>query len=210
MVASGTDWTWWQTLLHYNPLIQTFLTAAVTIVVGFLGFKFNRRLQEFLAKEKAKHHTELERLKAELERAKAEHQIVFRKLHEKRAEVVAETYKRMRLYLANVNDYTSEVTFEGDPPLEEKRRKMEEAGREFRLYYFPNEIYFPEEIAEEVRDFEQKVFKIAREWHVTQEVPERQELTTREAWERWEKRGEPLREELEPQFRKLRELFQQL
>lgn len=193
-----------------SDTIWTFVTS---FIGGSLGGGVIGALVVYFFKGSIDHHFKVafERVRTELTIAAAEHQIRFSKLHERRAEVVAETYARMRNYLVDVYTYTSPLKTSDMPPtLKEQRDAADKSGKEFRAYFFPNEIYFPEEIATDIRDFDRSLFKAGREFYLLTEDPNRAAIPPDQAKERWETKGEPLLDALEPHFERLRAHFQEL
>lgn len=90
---------------------------------------------------------EIERLKAELRKAAFEHETRFGRLHERRAEVVAELYARLVGAEQAVDDLDDRFS---DPSC---RQHVEEAIRSFSLYERENALYLPEELCRRLGDF---------------------------------------------------------
>ena len=64
---------------------------------------------------KGKHTRDLEQLRSDLNRAALEHQVQFSKLHEKRAEVLAELYTRLVSAMWAMETAASPMQWTGDP-----------------------------------------------------------------------------------------------
>ncbi len=88
-------------------------SAGVLLGLWYLG---RTLISSVLAKD-------LEKFKADLQQAGIEHQILFSKLHEKRATVIAELYKLLVEAFCHVSEFTSQAQF-GDPD-----RKQQYVGR---------------------------------------------------------------------------------
>src|SRR5882762_8947453 len=71
------------------------LAAAAWLIKTVLTDRLAREAEEFKTQLKADADAQIERLKNSLEMAALEHQVRFSKLHERRAEVIAELYKRL-------------------------------------------------------------------------------------------------------------------
>lgn len=170
--------------------------------------EYAQKMEAYKAKLTAENAIELERTRSALTIATTEHQIRFSKLHEKRAEVVAETYARLRRYRTAVRNYSCRPVGDTDPPLEQQREAVDSAKKDFWDYFAPNEIYFSKDEAAEIIKFAESLYTVSGEWYLLQEDPERRSNLSR--GDRWRKRGEPLLNEEAPLFDHLRDLFRSL
>lgn len=71
------------------------VAAAAWLIKTVLTDRLMRDAEEFKSRLKADADAQIERLKNSLQMAALEHQVRFSKLHERRAEVIAELYKRL-------------------------------------------------------------------------------------------------------------------
>jgi hypothetical protein len=146
----------WQTIL-----LAFGGNAALLAVLGLLGKSI---IEKVLARDtqrleyelKSKADTELEKLRSTLATTATEHQIRFAKLHEKRAEVIAETYSRLRELHTNLGDYVKIFEPAGDRPKEERRQRVGDAHRSFIEYYSKNRIFLSKAAVEKLDDINQK------------------------------------------------------
>jgi hypothetical protein len=69
--------------------------AAAWLIKTVITERLARDAEEFKSRLKAEADTQIEKLKNSLQMAALEHQVRFSKLHERRAEVIAEVYKRL-------------------------------------------------------------------------------------------------------------------
>jgi len=168
--------------------------------------EYDRKLEAM----KSQHTIDLERIRSDLTIAVNEHYIRFSKLHEKRAEVVAQTYGRMLKLRDAVADYTRTIVRDIDPPLPERRNAVQEALNDFHQYFFPNEIYLPENTAAAVKDLREKLYRVSREWYLLNEDEKRFAGDSSPLYERWQKESEPLLNEMGPLFETIRKQFQGL
>jgi hypothetical protein len=117
----------WQTIL-----LAFGGNAALLAVLGLLGKSL---LEKVLARDtlrietelKANSAAELEKLRSTLAVAAAERHVRFSKLHERRAEAVAETYGLLRELHWRLGDYVKIFEPAGDRPKEERRNDVAEA-----------------------------------------------------------------------------------
>src|SRR5215469_2732514 len=85
-----------------------FLGAAAYLIKTALNQRLLLDSEGFKAQLKASADTEIERLKVSLQMSALEHEVRFSKLHEKRAEVIAELYGRLMEISRLVRQYAFE------------------------------------------------------------------------------------------------------
>lgn len=112
-------------------LFQVLSSAAVTtVLLGAVGWllrswlsermknairsEYDQKLETHKAQLKAESDVALEKLRADLSIAAAERQIQFSRLHEARAEVIAETYARLTELHTKLGDYVKIFEPAGD------------------------------------------------------------------------------------------------
>src|SRR5260370_12879491 len=126
-------------------------TAVILAIVAWL---LKTALQEWIARGaeafkthlKADADIEIERLKNSLQIVATEHQVRFSKLHEKRAEVIGELYKK--LTNVNLRGERFVITAENNPtPHKEKEfADMREELREVFIFVEQHRIYLPDSV----------------------------------------------------------------
>lgn len=149
----------WQTIL-----LAFGGNAALLAVLGLLGKSL---LEKVLARDtlrietelKANSAAELEKLRSTLAVAAAERHVRFSKLHERRAEAVAETYGLLRELHWRLGDYVKIFEPAGDRPKEERRNDVAEAHKAFINFYRRNRIFLSKPAVEKIEDINQKSLK---------------------------------------------------
>lgn len=106
--------------------------------------EYDQKLETHKAQLKAQSDVALERVRADLSIVAAEHQIQFARLHEERAEVIAETYARLTELHVTLGDYVKIFEPAGDKPKEERRQAVQKAHENFITYYRVKRIFLPE------------------------------------------------------------------
>lgn len=106
--------------------------------------EYDQKLETHKAQLKSQSDIALERLRADLSIATAEHNIQFARLHEKRAEVIAETYARLTELHVALGDYVKIFETTIDKPKEERRQAVQKAHEDFIKYYRTKRIFIPE------------------------------------------------------------------
>lgn len=106
----------WQSLL-----LAAGGNATLLLVLGYFGKLFFDKLIARDAKAaeaaiQARAAEAIERLKTDLQLRTIEHQVRFSRLHEKRAEVIAELYALLVEALWAAESFLSPITWAGDPP----------------------------------------------------------------------------------------------
>jgi hypothetical protein len=94
--------------------------------------EYDQKLEIHKAQLKAESDVEIERLKCQLSISANEHQIRFASLHERQADVIAETYSLLKQLFTCLENYTEPFRDEGDAPLDVDREQASDALGLFR------------------------------------------------------------------------------
>lgn len=125
----------WQTIL-----IAFGGNAALIAVLAWAGKSL---VSQWLSKDIEKH-------KVELQKSALEHQIIFSRLHDKRAEVVAEVYSLLVSTHQKMNEFVSPVGFAGGPTKHDLFIEVMKSSAKFSEYYAEKRIYIPEKICAKI------------------------------------------------------------
>jgi peptidoglycan hydrolase-like protein with peptidoglycan-binding domain len=104
-----------------------------------------------LEKFKGLTNREVEKLKSQLSIAAAERHVRFARLHDKRAEVIAEIYKLVATAHTAVESFVAaDVPFNDPepPPWQKRAESADEAIRALRNYFVPNAIFAPKPVSD--------------------------------------------------------------
>ncbi len=140
------------------------------IIAALIGWCFREGIKHWLDKDVADYKSrlesekqiEMEKLRASLIQQATEHEIRFRSLHEKQAEIIAETYKRLKRFYDNVLSYTDLFEGASEPSRSEKLKTVNEAYQEFWQYYPLHAIYFPKITRKRVTELVNTLTSITR------------------------------------------------
>jgi hypothetical protein len=99
-----------------------------------------------LERFKAANDKELERLRADLRIVAFQQETTFAKLHEKRAEVIAELYAKLVIVHSAMQDLLNPLEMDGEANRERKEKTAAEAGNDFSSYYSRHRIFFEEQL----------------------------------------------------------------
>jgi hypothetical protein len=161
-------------------------------------------LERFKAELRANNEKELERLKADLRIAAFQQETTFAKLHEKRAEIIAELYAKLVAVHTATKLLVSPIELDGGAGRQQRNQEAMDAAREFSRYYAAHQIYLEESLCELLWRFDRDILKA---WCMHGESLEtgKDGLTVLkdEAWQHLEERVPPIRKEIETTFRKL-------
>lgn len=105
-------------------------------------------LEKLRAALKAEADVQTEKLRSALNSASHEHNVKFSRLHEKRAETLAETYARLRNLLDRMGEYVAIFEPAGGPSREDRRKRFVDSYPEFREYYLSRAIFLPKATAD--------------------------------------------------------------
>ena len=124
-----------------------------TILIHWL----NKDVAGYQSKLREAHDIEIEKLRNDLRIRSIEHEIRFRSIHEKQAEVIAETYSRLNILHTSVSSYVSIIGRGGGPSKEECLEAATAANKDFTTYFFPRKIFFPKETGQKVKTLSSKL-----------------------------------------------------
>ncbi len=201
--------TWQTILLAFGG------NAALLAVLGVIGKSLLDKLimrdtKQFEADLKEKSDAAIEHLKNELQLKTIEHQVRFFRLHEKRADVIAELYGSFVEVLWEAESFLSPMEWSGEPSKKEKHITAINKLTELYRYFDKHRIYLPVELCSSLEQLIMEVRALVIDFGVYFDFPEDSlnDSTQREKREAWRagwqaiKHQIPLaRQSLENEFR---------
>lgn len=173
--------------------------AALLLVLGFLGRSL---MSTVLVRD-------IEKFKASLQQAGIEHQIRFSKLHEKRAEVLADLYKLLVAAYWQVSEFTSPAQF-GDPDRKQQYADAINAVASYFRFFEQHRVWLPPEMCAPLEAFAKQLRTPTINLGVYLRIEHPTEKTLQEQSEVWDKAWQAvsgdipeLRRAIEAEFRKL-------
>jgi Mor family transcriptional regulator len=121
--------------------------------------EYDQKLETHKAQLKAQSDVEIEKLRSQLSILTTEHEVRFSRLHDKRAEVIAETYALLKELFVSLGEYVKIFEPVGDVPKEERRNAFMEAHKNFRSYYITRVIFFPKPTAIKLEEIDSQIVK---------------------------------------------------
>lgn len=167
--------------------------------------EYDQKLETYKAELKAESDVAIENLKSRLSIVATEHQVRFSRLHETRAEVIAETYALLRDLYEKVADYVKIFEPAGDRPKEERRKDVISALNTLPAYYPKKQIFLPKKTANKVRNIDIELMQATSQFVYSVELSARNESTKTwmEIFERMNGKINAAMVELEDEFREL-------
>lgn len=177
------------------------------VAVGSLTFLARSLVGHFLSGDLERHRLKLqaqndaaiERLRSDLRTAGLEHEIRFRNVHEKVAEVVGKSYEMLEEAYAAIAAYVLVSGGMSDDGVEPKR--IEAMLERFSRFYFPRRIYLPKDTSDRVVEF----FRTLQQTFTlfSARVGTEQPTACAQAHAELETRAKPLFDELHRRFQDL-------
>ena len=136
--------------------------AVLLAVLGWLSKSFvSQLLEKDISAYRASLETEgnktLENLKHQLEIVSVEHEVKFKKLHNKRAEVVAQAYSLLVQAQWDLSNFVSPMELVEEPGKKEKYVTAMNSWADFYKFFDKHRIYIPEKTCLKVEDFIQNM-----------------------------------------------------
>jgi len=155
-------------------------------------------LEKFKAELSAASSATTEHLKHELQRAALEHQVRFSKLHERRAEVIAELYGLLVEAHWASQSFISLAEWSGEPSKQEKYVAAINKTAEFYRFFDKNRIYLPEALCRQLEQFFRNIRSKVIEFgvYVTHDTGHGPPHFTKEKMEVWIKAHEYFEKEI--------------
>lgn len=177
------------------------------VLAGSLWFG-KTALRALLAKDLEAHKA---RLAAENEKSKmalshsfqlmaTEHSIRVQHLQAKRAEVLAELYKRLAIAARTVEGYVSSMQWTGEPTKDEKGKAVNTSIYDLAVYLDENKIFLPAALCDQIDDFLKEIRSAAIQFSVYRphDLDNSPDHHRREAIKIWGKLDEKMRTEIPP------------
>ncbi|MDA1062205.1 MAG: hypothetical protein O2895_04770 [Chloroflexi bacterium] len=146
--------------------------AAGYVAKRFVDGLFEAGTRRFEIQTQAFHDMELERLRVQLGMAAFEHQTRFARLHERRFDVLNETYVRLVAAHRAFHSLTAPLQLAGEPPEEVKAKEAADAGNEFIKYFEENRIWLPGEICDDIDGFARMLRNVGVDFSMRKDLPE--------------------------------------
>lgn len=171
--------------------------------------EYDEKLETHKAQLKAQADIESERLRAQLSISATEHQVKFSRLHDKRADVIAELYSLLVQAHWDAGSFVSPIGFVGESKTKKYITTMNAIADFFR-FFEKNKIYLHEELCEILEKFVRTmrervigfgVYVQLNEDTLTQESQKKKQEAWMESWAYFDKEVPLARAALEKELR---------
>ena len=115
-----------------------------------LKAEYDKQLETHKVQLKSQADIELEKLKSFLAVTAAEQNTTFAKLHDRRIDVIANTYARLRKLHSCVVEYVKIIEMSGERSRQDRRNDAASAFNELQPYFSQNQIFLPKRIADQI------------------------------------------------------------
>lgn len=144
--------------------------------------EYDQKLETHKAILKAETEIEIEKFKSQLSLVSIEHQIRFSKLHELRAEVIAETYALLKYLYTKLGDYVKLFEPVGDSPRDQRRKAAIIAHEKFSKYFQEKLIFFPKSTADKLEKINADLVKSFNQFSFGVEMASQMGQNSTENW----------------------------
>ncbi|HXX20092.1 MAG TPA: hypothetical protein VEJ46_11875 [Candidatus Acidoferrum sp.] len=124
--------------------------AGVWLLKSIWSQVLSRDLETFKSNLESRNAIEIERLRDELKRVAFEHETRYARLHEKRAEVLEELFKRLVKANRAFSDRFRTGRFAGEPSLEVQSEQAAEAANQFVDWFSENMLFIDDALREKI------------------------------------------------------------
>lgn len=139
--------------------------------------------------------------------ASFEYETRFAKLHEKRAEVIAELYRRLVAADRAMIALLSPIQFSHGLSDEERQAEVGKCCDSFNRFFLESQIYFDQCLCVKLEAFNKKLWQAWTDYHTyasdEPDVARKRRQTRFQAWKSVSEEAIPLKQEIEKEFRTL-------
>lgn len=165
------------------------------VLFGAMAWLMRSIINHFLSKDLAnfklnlqkESQQELLRLQSSLQLVQLEHQVRFAKLHENRAEIIAETYSKLVKLQKTTSDFVHMYQRVNDSKNKENIKQLWDAADDFKEYFEKHRIYFNPNTCSEIDDLTQALSKACSNLVIFIQDAGAIKLTTDQIWNEWNK-----------------------
>ncbi|MBN6152404.1 hypothetical protein JR065_18865 [Xanthomonas sp. AmX2] len=140
----------WQTILLAITGNTLAVAAIAWLAKKFVDNSLQRNLQSHRAALESENQIASEKLRHDLAIVAQERSVVFSKLHERRAEVIAQIYALISDVVRRGGSFTSPIEMAGEPTKQEKYAQFADAFNALLEYFDKNKIYLPKDTCSKV------------------------------------------------------------
>lgn len=202
----------WQTILLALGGNVALLAVLGWLSKSLVGQLLAKDIEGFKSTLKFEAETASQKLRHDLEKSSIEHHVRFSKLHEKRADLIAELYSLLVQAHWDLSSFVSPAEWAGEPKKQEKYATAMNSVADFYRYFDKHRIYIPEALCGQIDEFLQEMRRKAIGFGVyvkysDDALPphalERKHEAWTGAWEYFEKKVPDAKSALENELRRI-------
>jgi len=165
ILVSAVAWYWktWASEVLKNQISNEYASQLETHK-NKIKYQSDTEIERLKSSLKAQADVEVERLKSNLSIAAAERQVLFSNLHQRRADVIAELYSKLKAVNTNLEKYTAVFEPAGGASREERRAAFSDSHKSFLEFYTPKQIFIPEETAKKIDEINIAIVRLSNEF----------------------------------------------
>lgn len=129
-----------------------------------LKAEYDQQLETHKAQLKSQADVELEKLKSSLAITAAQQNTTFSKLHDRRMDVIGNTFARLAKLHDCVTEYVKPVEMAGEKARAERRNEAVSAFNDFKPYFSQNRIFLPKDVADLIEKANLELVRITNQF----------------------------------------------
>lgn len=145
-------------------LVWIFRTWVSEKLKNSIRAEFDMKLESYKTQIKAAADVELEQLRSRLAIQAKEHDVVFSKLHERRSEIIADIYAKLKRVQLCLGEYTAAFELAGEKPRDERGQDFFDAYKEFFDVFNNNAIFLPANPAKSIEELNKVMLRSGNEF----------------------------------------------
>lgn len=193
--------------------------GGTAIAIAAMAWLARSLISHFLAKDvesfklrlQSESTFEVERLRHSLRLVASEHEKQVQLLHERRAEVIAELYAKLKEFVGAATSFAALIEWQGEPTKEEKAVALGSKAFEFRRYFEMKRIFFSNDVCSKVDAVFEEIHSTSIKYRIWLahskdgggSVYEQLDAAWNEAWASMKDKVPPLVAAVEAEFRSL-------
>lgn len=142
------------------------IAAIAWLVRSLIGHFLSKDVESFKQHLQSESSLELERLRHSLRLVAFEHEKQVHILQERRAEVIAELYIKLKEFVSAARSFSALAEWKGEPTKEDKASILGDKAYEFSHYYETRRIFFSEDVCTKVDTVFQQVHSVSMKYRI--------------------------------------------
>jgi hypothetical protein len=151
----------WTELLKFLGAATVLLAAVAWLIRSLVSHLLNKDIEKYKFELRREAERELETLKAALKIQTSAHQIRFSKLHDRRADVIEELYKKIVAFESSASSLIAEFSLGYYDHQKQKADKFIDQYFDLHNFTERNAIYFTPDLTDKIKELNQLLFNLS-------------------------------------------------